>query len=136
VKDRYAEFQRLESEVLVISFASPASVSDYVKETSMPFPVVSDPTRASYGAFGLGRTSWSEILRAGVVGRYLRLVLRGWLPGKTAKNDDLMQLGGDFVLNRERRLVFAHPSAEPTDRPSVDALLQAVQRAADSKGLR
>ncbi len=69
------------------------------------------------------------MLRAGVLGRYLGLLLRGWLPRKPCKNEDLLQLGGDFVLDAARRLVYAHPSAEPTDRPTIEELLQAVRRA-------
>lgn len=130
MKDRHAEFQQLGSDVLAVSFSPPERVARYLDESPMPFPVASDPSRAGYQAFGLERTTWGGILRPGVVGRYLGLILRGWLPHKTARNEDVLQLGGDFILNRRRRLVFARRSAEPTDRPSVNELLQAIRVAA------
>lgn len=84
--------------------------------------------KSAYRAFGLERTSWGSILRPGVILRYVRHIGRGWLPRMPREGDDVMQLGGDFVLDSNRRLVYAHRSAEPTDNPEVDELLRAVPR--------
>jgi peroxiredoxin len=133
VKERYADVQQLGGEVLVISFAPPAAVAAYLAETPMPFPVLSDPTQTSYRALGLGRTSWHALLRPGVLAGYLRLVLQGWRPRKANKEEDVLQLGGDFVIDPQGRLVYAHRSAEPTDRPPVEELLEAVRLAASTE---
>jgi hypothetical protein len=61
-----------------------------------------------------------------VLGRYLLILLRGRLPVRPQEGDDLMQLGGDFVLDSQRRLVYAHCSANATDRPPADELVRAV----------
>jgi peroxiredoxin len=127
VKEVYAEVRRLGGEVLAVSFAAPAVVARYLQRHPLPFPAVADPERAAYRALGMGRTSWKSILRSAVVFRYLALMVRGWLPGKSGAGEDLLQLGGDFVIDAGRRLVYAHPSVEPTDRPSVQELLRAVQ---------
>lgn len=95
----------------------------------MPFPVLCDPNREAYRAFQLGHTSWLRILNPLVLGRYLLLILRGRLPFKPDEGEDLMQLGGDFVLDGQRRLTFAYSSANATDRPSVDVLVEAVMKA-------
>jgi peroxiredoxin len=129
VKERYEEFKQLYAEVLAISFAPPPVVAVYREQPPLPFSVVSDPSRKAYEAFGLGRTSWKGMLRLGVVARYLGLLLRGWLPRKASADEDVMQLGGDFVLDRERRVVYAYRSTEPTDRPRVGALLNAIRKA-------
>ena len=44
-----------------------------------------------------------------------------------AAGEDVLQLGGDFVHGRDRRVVFAHPSRAATDRPTVDQILDAVR---------
>jgi hypothetical protein len=93
----------------------------------VPFPVLSDPERIVYRAFGLGHTSWKKIFQGGVLGRYLGLILRGWWPRRSPRGEDLMQLGGDFILDPLRRLAYAHRSAEPTDRPLIGELLKAVE---------
>jgi hypothetical protein len=129
VKEHHPEFQSLGCEVIGVSFASPQMVALFLAESPMPFPVLSDTPKTAYQALGLGRTSWRSILRAGVVWRYLKLIFGGWLPRRSSKDADVLQLGGDFVLDAQRRLVLVHRSAEPTDRPSIDCLLQAVRSA-------
>ncbi len=129
MQEHYAELRQLGGEVLVVSFAEPKAIAGYLKAGPLPFPVVCDPSRAAYRAFGLGRTSWGEMLRGGVVGRYLRLIFRGWLPRRGNEGEDVLQLGGDFVLDRQRRLVYAYPSKDPTDRPPIAELLLAVRSA-------
>jgi hypothetical protein len=92
-----------------------------------PFPVVSDPDRAAYRAFGLGSAGWSALLRPRVWQRYFSLVAQGYrIQGST---DDVHQLGGDFVLDRSRRLVYAHRSTDPADRPPAAALVDALEHA-------
>lgn len=125
----YADIQALGGAVLVVSFAPPAQVAAYLERGPLPFPVVSDPERAAYRAFGLEAATWGAMLRPGVLARFMGLMLRGWMPRRSAKGDDLLQLGGDFVLDATGRLRYAHASAEPTDRPSAAALIEAVRRA-------
>jgi peroxiredoxin len=130
VRQHYPELQALGAEVLAVSFTKPSRVAAYVAAHPLPFPALADPERAAYAALGLGRTSWRKVLRGGVLARYLRLILRGWMPHRTAAGEDVMQLGGDFVLDRHGRLAYAYRSAEPTDRPPAADLLAAVRRAA------
>ncbi len=134
MKDHYAEFQQLGSEVLAVSFAPPPLVGAYLAETPMPFPVFADASRTSYQTLGLGQTSWGAMLRPAVLAGYLRLMFRGSLPRKPNKEEDIFQLGGDFVLDAQRRVVYAHRSAEPTDRPAVSELLHAVRLAGSAMG--
>jgi hypothetical protein len=141
VQKRYEEIRRLGAEVLVISQGRPEPLAAFVRERPLPFPVVGDPDRAAYRAFGLERTSWTTILSPRVLLGYVRVMARGWLPRKPNEGEDVLQLGGDFVLDAEGRLGYSHPSAEPTDRPTIEMLLSALAHAtakaapADSKPL-
>lgn len=132
MQQRYEEIRSLGAEVLVVTQARPEQLAAFLREQPLPFPVVADPGRAAYRAFGLGRTSWRTILRPGVVLGYLRLILTGWKPRRSLAGEDVLQLGGDFVLDAQRRLVSMHLSAEPTDRPKVEELLRALRGAAAS----
>ena len=104
-----------------------SQVAAYLARYSLPFSVVSDPTLSAYQRFGLGRTSWLSMLRPGVVLRYLAKMLRGWLPRKPGQGEDILQLGGDFVLDAGKNVVYTHPSRDPTDRPTKEELLEAVR---------
>jgi hypothetical protein len=133
VRDHYEEIHALGGEVLVISFAQPSFVAMYLKDNPMPFPVVSDPTRAAYQAFGLERIPWTAFLRGRTILRYLRLMFGGWLPRRPKEGADVLQLGGDFVLDERRRLVYAFRGTAPTDRPTAAELAGAVRAAKDSE---
>lgn len=129
----YPELRKLGAEVVAVSFAPPRLVKNYVEKYPLPFPVVSDPERAAYRALALDRTTWREILRPRVLGRYLRFLFQGWMPQMGNREEDVLQLGGDFVLDAARKLVYAYRSAEPTDRPSAAELLEAVRRIAGAE---
>jgi peroxiredoxin len=127
VRQRHEEFRRLGAEVLVVGQARPEAIAAFVREQPLPFPLVTDPERVAYRAFGLERTRWTTILRPGVVRRYLGHIVRGVHPRKVRQGEDVLQLGGDFILDGEGHLVYAYRSAEPTDRPRVEALLRVVR---------
>jgi hypothetical protein len=63
---------------------------------------------------------------------YLKLMLRGWLPWKAQPDADLLQLGGDFVLDETHQIVLAYRSVGPTDRPTARQLVDAVHAATSS----
>ncbi len=127
MRAHYNEIRALDGEVLVVSFAQPSFVTMYLKDNPMPFPVVSDATRAAYQAFGLERISWTAFFRARTMLRYLRLMFGGWMPRRPNEGADVLQLGGDFVLDEQRRLVYAFRGTAPTDRPSAAELMGVVR---------
>jgi peroxiredoxin len=112
--------------VLAISQATPAVLATFLRDHLQPVPVVCDPDRAGYRAFGLERTSWLSFFRPSVLWGYLRLIARGGRVRKPYPGEDVLQLGGDFLLDRSGRVVFAHPSRAATDRPGIDVLLAAT----------
>lgn len=127
MRDRYQEFRDQGAEVLVVSFTPPEFLAMYLREQPLPFPVVSDPSRQAYHALGLERTTFLAMLRPGIAARILRLIARGWRIKRPRKGEDLLQLGGNFILDAQRRLIFAHCSSDPTGRPPVGDLLKALQ---------
>lgn len=129
MRDHFPRLQALGAQVLVVTFATPQALAIFLADYPMPFPVVSDPERRAYRAFGLERTSWWTIFRPDVVLRYLRLIRKGWSPRRPGEGDDLLQLGGDFVLDAQGEILYAHRSADPTDRPTMETLFAALSKA-------
>lgn len=125
----YEAIRALDGEVVAVSFSKPERVAAALKALPLPFPALSDPDLVSYHAYGLGRTRWRDMLRPGVLLRFGKMLLRGWAPRKPNRGDDVLQLGGDFVLDRQRKISYAYRSLEPTDRPSPEELLEAVRAA-------
>ncbi|QJW94678.1 hypothetical protein FTUN_2200 [Frigoriglobus tundricola] len=123
VRERLDEIQRAGADVLVITQSQPGAVS----AASLPLPTVCDPDRAAYRYFGLDRGRWSMFLRWGVLARYLRLIFTGWRPHRGEAGEDMLQLGGDFILSADRHLLYAHRSNDPADRPSAADLVAQIR---------
>jgi hypothetical protein len=72
-----------------------------------------------------------------VLARYLRLIFAGWRPHRGEAEEDMLQLGGDFILSADRHLLYAHRSNDPADRPAAADLLDRIRqltRASEGEG--
>ena len=127
LRQRQDEFSRLNVQVLIISFGTEYWAKVWLEETGAPFPLLLDPERRVYRAYGLGR-SVLRVWSPKVAWHYLRLMMAG----RRLKPilGDPHQLGGDFIVDPGGTVRLAHPSRDPTDRPSVEALLKALRETA------
>jgi peroxiredoxin len=130
VQKQYEAIRQAGAEVLVVTFSRLDVLAMYLRDKHWPFPVVSDVDLTAYKAFNMGRATWGAIFSTNALAYYGRLILRGWVPKLPYAKEDPLQLGGDFVLNADRRLVYSHPSRDPSDRPSPEQLIEAVHKAA------
>jgi hypothetical protein len=109
----------------VVSFAKPSQLVSYQERHHWPFIMLADPERRAYKVFDLKRLSWLRIFSPATLMLYLKLLREGM---KLASHggDDIYQSGGDFLLDREGNLLYAHRSQDPADRPSAEQLLRAI----------
>ncbi len=121
---RYQEIESLGIKVVAISFGTDYWARAWLNETQAPFPLLLDPERDAYRAYGLEESalrSWSpkNILY------YLRAILfeKRELHGYRG---DPHQLGGDFVVDQQGIIRLAHPSRDPTDRPDVARVMEVL----------
>jgi peroxiredoxin len=114
-------------DVVVVTPSKPDDLREILEGNPQPLTFIGDPTREVYRAFGLTRGKASMFLSPRIIGTYLAKMWGGWRVRKPRKGEDLLQLGGDFVLDATRRLVFAYRSIDPTDRPPVQQLLDAIK---------
>ena len=108
--------------VLAIGFDDPERM---LSGLDFPWPVLLDRDRAAYRSYGLGRAPPTQLLGLGWVPGYVRKLLRGdplKRPGL-----DVLQLGGDFVIDRNGVVLLAHPSKHFEDREPVGALVRALE---------
>jgi len=94
----------------------------------VPFPVLVDLERVAYRGWRLGRGSLRATwLSPRVWAEYARL-LTGGSERLRGLGRDTLQLGGDFVVDRNGTLVYARPQ-QRDDRPPVSVLLRELERA-------
>jgi alkyl hydroperoxide reductase subunit AhpC len=118
------EVALLHTQVLVISFGTEPWARAWLRETGSPFPLLLDPDRRVYRAYGLGRSAlrtwtprvvWYYVGQL-ATGRRLRPV-----------QGDPYQLGGDFIVDAGGIVRLAHSSRDPVDRPPIARLLEALR---------
>ena len=112
---------------LVVCQAKPTVLAMFLRNQPPPVPFVCDPDRAAYRAFGLEETTWLSFFRLSVLWGYVKLMARGGRLRRPYEGENVLQLGGDFVLDCDGRVVFAYRSRFATDRPTVAALLAALR---------
>ena len=119
------EFDRRGIAIAVVSFAEPARLVPYQERHGWPFMILADPNRVAYRTFALKRLSWFRVFSPATLKLYWKLLREGLKP-ENSGGDDIYQSGGDFLLDREGRLLFAHRSQDPADRPPARRLLGVI----------
>jgi peroxiredoxin len=120
-------FQSRGVSIIVISFAEPQRLAQYQEYHQWPFVMLADPKRIAYDAFALKRLSWFQVFSPATVKLYWRLRREGKKRENYGK-DDIYQGGGDFLLDRDGNVLFAHRSRDPADRPAAKTLLEMIDR--------
>jgi peroxiredoxin len=115
--------------VYAVSFEQPGRLRAYIRANQIALPVLSDPQRRVYRAYGLARGPLWRIYGPRVLWGYATRILRGARPHVRG---DTLQQGGDFVIDPSGRLCLAHVGQDSFDRPSVEELLRVVRDAARS----
>jgi len=115
--------------VLVVAYDEPTLLSaKMLHEVALPFPLLLDRTRETYARWGMGRTGLTgAMLSPSLNWRYLKLLARG--ERFLGFAPDMYQLGGDFILDGEHRITFAHRMTNNGDRAEVSVLLAELRRA-------
>uniref|UniRef100_A0A3Q4B675 Selenoprotein L n=1 Tax=Mola mola TaxID=94237 RepID=A0A3Q4B675_MOLML len=113
-------------EAVVVSFGCQEGASHWLQETGCQYDMLLDPDRKIYAAFGLG-VSLRKVLNFGNMLLYAEYILKDmkFPRGLPSIQDDMFQLGGDFVLDEHGRVLFSHCCQSPIDRPSVKDILSA-----------
>lgn len=124
--EKQNEFEKLNTKIIIISFGTFPAVTQWLNETCSNFTVLIDKERTVYKAYKLQKSFWrSRNLKTRWY--YFKAMLQG---KKTfdSHGDDTSQLGGDFIVDKNGIIQFSYPSHDPTDRPSIDELLNVLAR--------
>jgi len=124
------EIDRLAAAVLLVGYDEPSLLEAKVlRDLPLPYPVLLDESRQAYAAWGLGRTNlFGAMLSPELNWRYLRLLLRG--ERFLGLAPDMLQLGGDFVVDPAGRISFAHRMRNNGDRAPAARLVAELASAA------
>ncbi|XP_063764728.1 prostamide/prostaglandin F synthase-like isoform X2 [Eleginops maclovinus] len=113
--------------VVVVSFGCEGGASHWLQETGCQYDLLLDPERKLYAAFGLGASVW-KVLNFSNMLLYAEYVVNS-LPfprGLPNIQEDMFQLGGDFVVDEHGGVLFSHCCQSPTDRPPLQDIISAL----------
>ncbi len=114
------------SAVLVVVAAEPLEeLARVARKEGWAGPVLADPDRRVYLTYGLSRLPWYRVVTPKAAVVYLGFMLRGRFPGKPGQ--DVLQQGGDFIVDGEGIVRFASAGSRAHDRPPVDALVACLR---------
>lgn len=119
--------QSQDVQVVVVSFGCRDGAAHWIKETNCEYDMVLDPQRQLYIAFSLGSSLWKVLNFRNmlVYGEHVAQDME--FPKELPSiQDDMFQLGGDFVLDEHGTVLFSHCCQSPIDRPSVYRLLSGI----------
>jgi len=128
VRDRLADLGT-ETRVVLVTFTDPEHLVSYRDAHRLPFPVLTDPDRYVYRAYGLGRGSIARVWGWQAGRRYAELIRTEGFRGLRRPREDSLQLGGDFVIAADGTLAWGFWGAGPDDRPDLAELVAQVTRA-------
>lgn len=125
--EKQNELEKLNANIIIISFGTLPAVQQWLKDTCPHFTVLLDQDKSVYKSYNLEHSYWkSRTLKT----RWY--YFKAWLQGKKSRNyaaehEDTSQLGGDFIVDKNGIIQFAYPSHDPTDRPAVEKLLKVLR---------
>lgn len=129
MRQREDEIEALGLRVVVLSFEAREVAAAYAGEIGLRWPLLLDPSRALYAAYGMGRGSAWRIWGPATWWAYARLLARGQRPRPAT--GDVEQLGGDVLIDPGGRVTRHHVGDGPADRPTVESLLAPVRNSMD-----
>ena len=124
LRQKHGEIEAQGAAVLAVSFEPRDRLFQLSRQLQLPFPLLSDPERDSYRAYGLQRGYLRQIFSPQTVLAYVKLLAQGRM--YYFRRSDLRQLGGDFIIDPEGVIRYQYRSAAPHDRPSVDELISRI----------
>ncbi len=125
VRDRLDDLGE-HTDVVLVTFTKPENLEQYATGHDLGFPMLIDPDRAAYRAFGLGRGSLARMYGWKAARRYLQIIRDEGFGGLARPTEDTLQLGGDFVVGPDGTLEYGFWGEGPDDRPTIDDLVDAI----------
>lgn len=121
--NRQREIEALGALVALVAFDERSLLeAKMLRDLELPYPLLLDASRETYTRWGLGRTNLlGAMLSPSLNWRYLKLLAKGRRFLGTAP--DMVQLGGDFVVDAGGRIAFAHRMTNSGDRIAASTVL-------------
>jgi peroxiredoxin len=122
MRQEYDRYTTAGLEIIAIGMGSPRRTAAFRRELKLPFPMLSDPRRVSYRAYGLLKMSLRREASIASAMHFARNVARHG--GAREPDQNMLQLGGVFVVDQQGIVRYAFRSARAHEYPTVEQLIR------------
>ncbi len=129
LRDKAEDFEKIPARVVLVGMGSPKESKVFIKRFQIPFPLICDPERSLYGAYGLKRMGILDFISPSLAIKSLSAVAQGNLAGMP--EGDVKQLAGVFIVDTSGVIQYRHLSADPADFPPTEDVLTAAKSIAN-----
>lgn len=112
--------------VVLVGLGTPDEAQIFAKEFDLSFPIVCDPQRRLYRAYGLKKTGLLSLASPSLLIKGIKALGQG--RGAGLPTGDIYQLPGVFIIDTAGRIRFGYFSRDPADHPSPADILSAVKK--------
>jgi peroxiredoxin len=132
-RDHAAEIARAGLQVVIVTPATPEESAAFAERLNLPFPILCDPERAAYRAYGLTEGSAGQLLNPRVVARGIQATLHGSFP-TPPKGGNPRQLPGTAIVDWSGKVQFHHVAEDASDHVTIAQLLAQAQSIGPARG--
>ncbi len=125
MRDREEEFSKLNVKIVVVTFEANFLSRNYEEETLRKWPLIIDENRELYRNYGMLSASFWNIWGPKTWLAYLKEIMKGQ---KLKKSEgDIMQRGGNVLIDPNGIVRVHYVGEGPADRPSFEMILKVVK---------
>ena len=106
LRQKIAQFEQAGSRLVLVGMGTPEESAAFLKNAGVSLPMISDPKRQLYQAFGLKMAAVLELLSPALTFKALATMARGHSVGLPI--GDVRQLPGVFIIDTGGRIVYSH----------------------------
>lgn len=122
-------FDQAKVRIVLVGLGTVAEAAQFAAEMRIEFTIVCDPEKKLYEAFDLKRMSLLDLASPSLFLKGGKALLEGHKARMT--NQDVWQLPGVFIFDREGQIRFSHYARTAADHPSPVKLLRALAEMTD-----
>jgi peroxiredoxin len=122
-------FARSGAQVVLIGQGSVGQANGFSGPRRLPYPVLVDPERRAYAAFGLVEGGAWTIVQPAVATRWVAAHATPGVRQGRPSGSSVRQLPGTFVVGPDGIVRLAHRARHAADDPAVDVVVAAVEAA-------
>lgn len=123
----HGRFVEAGATIVAVGQGTPKHAADFVAALGLTYPVLADPARRAYLAFGLVKGDAKAFLNAETGRAVVRALVGGARGGRVIGS--ARQLPGAFVIDGTGTVRYARPGRHSSDTPSSEELLTALGEA-------